>query len=66
MTHLTLPVTNHPRPPAAPAQPRAATSINPALFHDDIVRPELRNDAILASTRLPLSGQTTHIRHRIR
>lgn len=67
MSHLALPVTSYLRLSTTPAHsPRAAAPINPVLLHDDIIRPELCNDAMLAGTRLRLSDQTTPIRQRNR
>ena len=64
MTHLAQPDTGHPRLPAAPARQRAAAPINPVLLHDDIVRPALCNDAILAGRRLPRNDHAAQDRHR--
>lgn len=51
MTHLAHPDSSHPRPSTTPARPRTAVPVNPVLLHDDIVRPELCNDVILAGAR---------------
>ncbi|MCG6658262.1 hypothetical protein HOP52_10900 [Halomonas campisalis] len=65
MTDLALPTKDRPRlPSATAARPHNTAPINPVLLHDDIVRPALCNDAILAGKRLPHSEHDTHGRHR--
>jgi hypothetical protein len=65
MTYLAWPDKGLHRLPSSPAGAGPATAlINPVLLHDDIVRPELSNDVILAGNRSPCSDQATHGQYR--
>ena len=64
MTHLAWPEKGLQHLPDSPAGTRpTSASIKRVLFHDDIVRPELSNDAILATSRDSCGKPAAHSQH---